>query len=218
MNTGRPSSSKGGRLTVMFLRVRVTVGAALFVFAGACGSSTPPPQQPAASAASKPAGRAAPEWVMRTPKMKGNICAVGAVEPTFYRQDGIVSAGEAARAELARSVQVKITSVMYQEESSSGGYVDQAFVSEVVGSISDVVLAGSQVMESWYDESGSVSKKGMTYALACMPTDQSAAQLAEKLAAAAPAEENKDKIAAVREKAKAAFDELEAMEAKKGAQ
>ncbi|MCK6545142.1 LPP20 family lipoprotein [Myxococcota bacterium] len=166
-----------------------------------------------APVAAKPASDA-PEWVMRTPRMAGNICATGAVDPTFYRQDGRTQAADSARNELARTIQVKVSSVMYDEQTTSGSYVDQAFVSQVVGSISDVVLSGAQVMEYWYDEKGSVSRKGMTYALACMPTDQSVAQLAEKLKSASPDSDQKA-IERVKERAQAAFDELEAMENKK---
>ena len=53
---------------------------------------------------------------------------------------------------------------------------------------------------------------GMTYALACMDTNQTVAELADKLQAAFPDEEEADQIAAVKERARAAFDELEAME------
>ena len=72
----------------------------------------------------------APEWVLRTPRMPGNICATGAVDPTFYRQDGRTQAADSARNELARTIQVKVSSVMYDETSTNGSYVDQAFVSQ----------------------------------------------------------------------------------------
>ncbi|MCC7385264.1 MAG: LPP20 family lipoprotein [Deltaproteobacteria bacterium] len=160
-------------------------------------------------------GGSAPDWVMRTPQKKGSICAVGAVDPTFFRQDGLTHAAESARNELARTVQVKINAVMYDYQDNTGSRTDQSFVQEVVGSISDVVLSGAQVLEYWYDERGSVSRRGMTYALACMDTDQSVAQLAERLQQAAPSEDREEKIAEVRERAQAAFDELEAMEEKK---
>lgn len=184
----------------------------ILLFTSACGGGgkavqqAPPPPPPKVDV---------PEWVMKLPRMAGNICATGAVDPTFYRQDGRSQAADSARNELARTIQVKVTSVMYDEQTSSGSYVDQSFVSQVVGSISDVVLSGAQVMEYWFDEYGNVSRKGMTYALACMPTDQSVAQLAEKLKAAHPEADDAEKIEKVRERAKAAFDELETMEAKK---
>lgn len=187
-------------------------GWTLSLFLFACGggknvqSAQPPPPPPHVDV---------PEWVLRLPKMPGNICATGAVDPTFYRQDGRGQAADSARNELARTIQVKVTSVMYDEQTNSGSYVDQSFVSQVVGSISDVVLSGAQVMEYWFDEYGNVSRKGMTYALACMPTDQSVAQLAEKLKEAHPEADDAAKIEKVRERAKAAFDELESMEAKK---
>jgi hypothetical protein len=101
----------------------------------------------------------APEWVMRTPRMPGNICATGAVDPTFFRQDGRTQAADSARNELARTIQVKVSSVMYDEQTTSGSYVDQAFVSQVVGSISDVVLSGAQVMEYWFDELEAMENK-----------------------------------------------------------
>lgn len=159
----------------------------------------------------------APEWVMRVASQKGRICAVGAVDPTFYRDDGILHAERAARDALARTVQVKITSVMYDYQKNDRMYVDQAVVEQVVGSISDVVLSGSEVESTWYDELGSVSRRGMTYALACMPTDRSAAEFAEKLKSVAQAApESEKQIADVRERAKTAFEELEAQEAKAG--
>jgi hypothetical protein len=174
----------------------------------ACSSGgTPAPHASAPPAPSRPA----PGWVLKTPRMKGNVCAVGAVDPTFFRDDGLVHAGEAARNELARTVQVKISSVLLDEQTNSGSHIDEQFQQEVIGSISDVVLAGAQVMESWYDDAGSVSRRGMTYALACMPTDASVAQLAEKLKASAEqaGEDKQDKIEAVKDRAKVAFDELE---------
>lgn len=53
----------------------------------------------------------------------------------------------------------------------------------------------------------------MTYALACMPTDRSIADLAERLqAAAAEGADREQKIEEVRARAKAAFEELDTME------
>jgi len=143
--------------------------------------------------------------------MKGNICAVGAVDPTFFRQDGRVNAGESARAELARTIQVKVTAVMYDEQTTHGQWVDQAIVQEVIGSVSEVVLSGAQVMEVWYDDHGAVSRRGMTYALACMATDDSVAQLAERLHQVSEQDAG-DRIERVKENARLAFEELEAME------
>ena len=208
---------KDGRAVRAVNVVRLGVGVALVATVVGCGGGGGGQQHVQAPVGAKPRGSDAPEWVMRLPRQPGNICATGAVDPTFYRQDGRTQAADSARNELARTIQVKVSSVMYDESSTSGSYVDQAFVTQVVGSISDVVLSGATVLEYWFDETGSVSRKGMTYALACMPTDQSVAQLAEKLQAAHPDESDAKKIEHVKERAKAAFDELEAMEKKKEA-
>lgn len=162
--------------------------------------------------------KTAPKWVMKTPSIKDKVCAVGAVDPTFYRDDGRRNASEAARNELARTVQVKISTVMYDEVNShGGGFTDEVSIQQIVGSISDVVLSGAQVVEIWFDEHGVVDRDGMTYALACMPKDASMKEFAEKLEAAAATQESPDKekrIQRVKENARKAFDELEAMEAR----
>lgn len=181
-----------------------------------CGGA--PKQVPAPAAQPVVKAGDAPGWVTRTPRMKGQVCAVGGVDPTFYRQDGRVYAAEAARNELARSVQVHINSIMYDTESTYGGHTTQYIVSEVVTAVSDGVLAGAEILEYWHDDHGSVSRRGMTYALACMGTDRSVADLAQKLQEAFPEAEDQDKVQAVRERARAAFDELEAMETRQAGQ
>lgn len=184
----------------------------------ACSSARPPPPTlvpaPSGSDVGSRSRGPAPDWVLRTPRTPGNICAVGTVDPTFYRQDGVRFAADAARNELARTIEVKVSSVMYDEQTIRGSYVDEAFVQQVVGTMSDVVLSGAQIVESWYDELGSVSRRGMTYALACMATDQSVAELAErlKLAAAEAGEDQADRIQDVRERAADLFKELEEQE------
>lgn len=179
-----------------------------------CASKPPPPPAPPPP---PPPVLEIPGWVFENPKPSGQICATGAVDPTFYRQDGRVNAAEAARNELARSIQVHISSVMYDSATNRGGSVRQYIVSEVVTAVNEGVLSGAEIVSYWYDETGAVSRKGMTYALACMDTNQSVADLAAKLEEAYPDEEHKDQIAAVKERARAAFDELEAMEDKRAA-
>lgn len=162
----------------------------------------PPPPQPVD----------VPEWVFRIPRKTGQVCATGAVDPTFYRQDGRTNAAEAARGELARTIQVKVTAVMYDEQTTRGSFVDQAIVTETIGTISEAVIAGAEVVSYWFDATGAVSRSGMTYALACMRTDQSVEELAARLKEAFPDEQDEDKIEEVKERAKAAFEELEKME------
>jgi len=185
------------------------------LLAGACASEPPryvaPHMVLPSSSPPSGGGKPAPDWVLRTPRMTGNVCAVGCVDPTFYRQDAMKNAAEAARNELARTVESKINSVLLDVAENDGSWVRQ-----VIDSTTDVVVNGAEVLEYWYDSNGSVQRQGMTFALACMKTDQSAATLAAKLkevSAEDPVAQER-KIAKVRERAAAAFDELEAAEAK----
>ena len=158
-----------------------------------------------------------PEWVTSVPQPQGQVCATGGVDPTYYRQDGRRFAAEAARNELARSIEVHITSVMVDVETSRGGSVNQYIVSEVVSFVEDGVVRGAEVLSYWYDAVGSLSRRGMTYALACIRTDQSLEQLTESLKAAYPEAQDQAKVEAIRERAENLFDELEQMEVKKKA-
>jgi hypothetical protein len=166
----------------------------------------------------KGAIKVAPDWVMHTPSMPKKVCAVGAVDPTFYRDDARSNASDAARAELAKTIQVKISTVMYDEiNSHGGGWTEEVSVQQIVGSISDVVLSGAQVVEVWFDEHGVVDREGMTFALACMPTDASMKELAAKLETIGSQNDpdRAKRIARVKQNARKAFDELENLEAKK---
>lgn len=184
------------------------------VAVAACASAPPPPPPPPPE---PPMATEIPGWITEMPRRPGQICATGAVDPTYYRQDGRVNAAEAARNELARSIQVHISSVMYDSDTQRGGAVRQYIVSEVVTAVNEGVLSGAEIVSYWFDATGAVSRKGMTYALACMDTNQTVAELAAKLEEAHPDEEHKDEIAAVKERARAAFDELEAMEERRAA-
>ncbi len=192
-------------------------GLVLLAFWGCGSAQRPQPVVEVPAAPPKKAAAEVPEWVVKMPRKNGYICATGAVDPTFYRQDGRVHAAEAARGELAKSIEVQVTSVMYDEQSSAHGRdIDQAVVTQVVGSITEGVLSGSEVLAYWFDDVGTVSRVGMTYALACMSTSQSVAQLADKLKEAYQGEDREAQVARVRDRAQAAFDELEAMEARGG--
>ncbi len=176
----------------------------------ACGGGkTPPPKVEV-----PPPDVDVPDWVYETPSKPGYICATGAVDRTYYQQDGRVYAAEAARNELARTIQVTIYSVMYDYESQRGGSVRQYIVSEVETAVAGGVLNGAEILHSWYDKYGNVANPGMTYALACMKKDQSVKDLADKIKEAYPEEEREAALEGVRKRAQAAFDDLEAMEAK----
>lgn len=150
-----------------------------------------------------------PAWVDRVPDMHGKMCALGAAEPTFFKQDGKIYAAENARAQLAATLQTTVQSVMMDVQSSAGpSSIDQAYVTQVGAFASDAVVQGAQVISYWYDDTGVRGRASATYALACMGTDQSMAELDKKLQQTFP--ENPDKNHAVRERAQAAFDALDA--------
>jgi len=180
--------------------------------ASCAGPTTPPPSAPAAPA------EVVPTWVRRTPAPDGEVCAVGAVDRTFYAQDALRRAGDAARGELAKTVEVRVKSVMYDYRSSrgSGGGVTTDIV-EVVESVSEGVLHGAEVRATWQDDAGRHLAAGMTYALACLRIDVPVERLAEALRAARRAGEPSDAdVDGVRERARAAFEALEAEEEARG--
>jgi hypothetical protein len=189
------------------------------IFGSSCASSqVVKKQNPHSFVKAKGPKKTAPDWVMRTPSIEKKVCAVGSVDPTFYRDDGRKNASDAARNQLAKTVQVKISTVMYDEiNTHGGGWTDEVSVQQIVGSISDVVLSGAQIAEVWFDEHGVVDRDGMTYAMACMPTDASMKELAAKLeAVGAQDDPNRQKrIQRVKDNAQKAFDELENLEEKK---
>jgi len=136
------------------------------------------------------------------------MCALGAAEPTFFKEDGKIYAAENARTQLAATLSTTVSSVMLDVQSSQGsGSVDQSYVTQVGAFASDAVVQGAQVVSYWYDDSGVRGRANATYALACMATDQSIAALDQKLQQKFP--DSPDKNRAVREHAKAAFDALD---------
>lgn len=192
---------------------RIAGGALTCIAIAAPGCAHPKPKPVVPQA---PVGHA-PDWVKQLPKEKGVICALGAVDPTFYKQDGVVHAAERARAELARNVEVHIWAYMKDVVTTRGQSTQSYVGSEVDSAVTDGVVAGAEVRSSWYDQYGLVSRAGMTYALACMRTDESAARLAEKLRQAKPDEMDEKTVEKVKERAQSLFDQLEAMEdAKRG--
>lgn len=113
---------------------------------------------------------APPDWVSKSSREKGMVCAVGASEPTFYKEDAKAYAAENARKELARTLNLNVNSIMVDTASERKGRTE-ASVTEVSALATSAVLERSEIKEYWYDEAGvaSFKRKGITYALACMP-------------------------------------------------
>jgi len=115
-------------------------------------------------------GVAPPEWVVKEPRMKGMICAVGMSEPTYYRDEAKDNAAGQARAELARALSVQIESIMVDITSDRGTEIDEATVMQVSSWTSSLVLENSEPRGYWYDAEGIVAgRRGVTFALVCMP-------------------------------------------------
>ncbi|MCC6810354.1 MAG: LPP20 family lipoprotein [Deltaproteobacteria bacterium] len=187
----------------------VLLGTGLCAAFSACGGGSAPP--PRANAANDPN---VPPWVDRVPDVKGKICALGSAEPTFFREDGKVYAAENARTQLASTLSLRVESVMIDIQSTNSGenYVDQQYVTQAQSFATDAVVQGAQVISYWYDETGTRGRQRATYALACLDTNSSVAELNNRLQQAYPQNEKTNQK--IRERAKAAFDDLEKEEAK----
>jgi LPP20 lipoprotein len=155
-----------------------------------------------------------PAWVDHVPEKKGKICALGSAEPTFYREDGKIYAAENARMQLAQTLSVRVESVMIDIQSTHSGedHVDQQYILQAQSYATDAVVAGAQVVSYWFDEQGTRGRTHSTYALACIDTGSSIADLNTRLQQAYP--QKKEQNAEVRDRAKALFDDLEKQESK----
>jgi len=124
-----------------------------------------------------------PDWVKRVPRERGRLCAIGASEPTYFSENAKTYAAENARKELARSLHVDIKSIMVDISSEKGGDIAEGSVMEASSWASEAVLNESEITSYWYDEEGIASfrKKGITYALACMPLKNTAQEISHKL-------------------------------------
>ena len=139
---------------------------------------------------------------------RGRLYAVGIVGPTYFPEDGRRSAADEARKELARSISVKVESILVDIERSHGpGLLGEAGIVSASSWATDVVINGSQILEYWVDENGLVphGQKGATYALVVLGLGGIPGALEEQAKATLPPEEAKT----VRERAEQAFQEME---------
>ena len=123
---------------------------------------SPPPEEP------QP-----PQWVItgRTPEHdKGSLCAIGVAGPTYFRTDGVEVAVENARAELARTIRIRIESSTLDVQTESGSRRGSQTVMQVSSYVNEMVLQGSTIVGVWYDSPGTgfAKKPRCTYALVCM--------------------------------------------------
>ena len=176
-----------------------------------------PSQQSASSADVNAPAPPPPDWVAKTPLRAGQMCARGAIDPTFYRLDQRDGAARIARNQLARDLELEVTGIVQNVESARGSRVDPYIVSEVTSFVDEAVLTGAEIVSYWHDASGQISAREMTYALACVGTDESLERLTEKLKNAYPDPTDAATVAAVRDQAKTVFERLEEVGKKAGA-
>ncbi|MCB0834617.1 MAG: LPP20 family lipoprotein, partial [Bacteroidetes bacterium] len=98
-----------------------------------------------------------PEWVSALPEEEDAIYALGVAEGYYFYVNGREAAKDKARAELGRTIQTEVQSVLtdwYEVNTGSSGYqIDQNYLEEISKSVSDATLSGSQVVETWFDRS-----------------------------------------------------------------
>ena len=95
----------------------------------------------------------APDWVLGRghPSYDSSQYLMG----VGFSKENTVSASESARAELIKSIRVKVNSTIKDYHST-----DKSFSEASISSESDFLLEGSQVKDGWYDED-----KGIFYSL-----------------------------------------------------
>jgi hypothetical protein len=98
------------------------------------------------------------------------VCAIGLGGPTYFRADGVESAIENARGELARTLQVQIETRTLDVQTERGGHRESQTVTEVSAYVSEIVLERSTIIGVWYDKAGKgfARKPRCTYALVCI--------------------------------------------------
>ncbi len=150
-----------------------------------------------------------PSWIDNYGRHNDRLCTVGFARPRFHPEETLSSVVEDIRVQLATSVSCWITS--YFESLSKGAY---DYKQLVTGEINDAVSKGAVVTHFWYDRDGigPFKEKRTTYGWGCIyPLEivaSSMKKVEEKVNTSQP--EQKKTVAAVRERAKAAFDELDA--------
>jgi hypothetical protein len=157
----------------------------------------------------------APAWIGAGGKQRdGRLCAVGFSQPTFHPEKTFERVVEDVRGQLAEVIETLVSS--YYEELTNN---NAQLVEAMTVASTEALAKGVIVTHFWYDVHGRGpnTKPRSTYGWGCVyPVDvvrSSLAAIEEKVP-----EEEKDKIAKVRERAEVAFDALDAEIDKREAQ
>lgn len=113
-------------------------------------------------------GATHPTWISEVPGSKNEMCAIGVSGPTFYAEDARVHSKTAAMTELARALEVTVTSQMTMQASGDTTGSDTA-IRETAEFSSGVVLKEAQVREQWVHtgDSKQYGERGTVYTLIC---------------------------------------------------
>ncbi|GAB4303188.1 MAG: hypothetical protein Kow0090_18780 [Myxococcota bacterium] len=146
------------------------------VFATAC-SSGPKPQPPATVIANELDG--APDWVVKGcsaywgDKKERKICGVGSMGGTRNASLARTTAISRGRTEIARSLEVTVKGMVKDYAATTTGgeefgiaAADEQHVVDVTKQITDMTLAGTQMIDSW------ISGSGTFYALVVLDVEQ----------------------------------------------
>lgn len=152
-----------------------------------------------------------PSWVASVGKQPGGrVCAVGFSLPAFFADKTFDTVVDDVRGQLAQVIQTLVGSY-YEEVSNGHGDVAQ----EMTVASTDALAKGVIVTHYWHDRDGRGpnKQKETTYGWGCVyPVD--VVRTALNAAAKKLPESERDKVAAVRQRAEKAFGDLDAEEAK----
>lgn len=118
---------------------------------------------------SKQNHKKAPDWIFKTPKPAGKLCAIGISGPAYSMNKAKELAAEQARFEIAKAIKTEVVVVGIDKQNMRGSTVSQQGISNTTAWASEAAMSAT-IVSYWVDETGvhSVGKKNTTYALACM--------------------------------------------------
>lgn len=167
-------------MKMAFRRNLITVLATTLL--GGCGSSPPPPANGAAAAMNREFD-GAPKWVFNCSttfgSKKNGICGVGSVANMSNPALARTAAEGRGRAAIARSMQVRVKTMLkdYQDSTRGGADgkagADEQKITDVSIQVSNRMLEGTQTQDLW------TSGNGTLYALVVLNLDAFLAQLKE---------------------------------------
>lgn len=124
----------------------------------------------------------APDWILKAPIGQGFIYAVGNSGNTLYHSDARRRAADDARKELAKSLEVKISSItLIFTNADSRNIYNETFLVEATSQAVNTVAQNSRIIEYWVDSRGLVPgmEPNTVYALATMRAHEVVGKLSD---------------------------------------